>query len=73
MVGGEFRVRVWGSKQEETEVGGVVFRVLGIAQRCIDFEESFIVVLVGWSSVVCTKLLTCPRRRRRRRRTRKIC
>ncbi len=43
MVGDEFRVRVWGSKQEETEVGGS-FRVLGFAQRCIDFEESFIVV-----------------------------
>jgi hypothetical protein len=24
VVGGEFRVRVWGSKQEETEVGGNV-------------------------------------------------
>ncbi len=24
----------------------VVFRVLGFAQRCIDFEESFIVVLI---------------------------
>jgi len=44
VVGGEFRVRVWGSKQEETKVG-VVFRVLGFAQRYIDFEESFIVLL----------------------------
>jgi hypothetical protein len=24
VVGGEFRVRVWGSKQDETEVGGSV-------------------------------------------------
>jgi hypothetical protein len=35
----------------------VVFRVLGFARRCIDFEESFIVVLVGCSFVVCTKIL----------------
>jgi len=24
VIGGEFRVKVWGSKQEETEVGGSV-------------------------------------------------
>jgi hypothetical protein len=35
----------------------VVFRVLGFAQRCIDFQESFIVVLVGYSFLVCTKIL----------------
>jgi hypothetical protein len=35
----------------------VVFRVLGFAQRCIDFEESFIVVLVGCSFLVCAKIL----------------
>jgi hypothetical protein len=34
----------------------VVFRVLGFAQRCIDFQESFIVVLVGYSFLVCTKI-----------------
>jgi hypothetical protein len=34
-----------------------VFRVLGFAQRCIDFEECFIVVLVSFSFLVCTKIL----------------
>jgi len=40
---GEFRVRVWEANKKKQKLE-VMFRVLGFAQRCVDFEESCIVM-----------------------------
>jgi hypothetical protein len=46
VVGGEFRVRVWGSKQGATEVGGVVFRVLAMPRDALISKNLLLLFLL---------------------------